>query len=250
MSKMMDNLARVQEEAQPASADKKPSLFVVREQPVGSASGGSGGASGKKAFAIWGVAAVLLAGLGASYFLGQRAGTAGSAAERMAMEPRPLPAGEAVALIRSGQLGEAKNALASQLRAQPANSAARLNQAYLLKELGQLEEAEAILRSLLLSRPKDPLLLNNLGALLLRAGRVAEAEASLRKAVELDPRAFEARANLAGALERRRDWNGAMKIFEEILASGDHGTRAALIRERVRRLRSLAAASLTPKEKL
>ena len=155
-----------------------------------------------------------------------------------------------MSLIRSGQLGDAKAALDRQLLAQPGNGAAHLNRAYVLKELGLAAEAERTLRVLAQRRPKDPVVLNNLGALYLRVGRLPEAEAVLRKAVDLDPKGFEARANLAGVLERRRDWAGALKIFEGLLSGAEPGERVAQIRERVRRLRSLAVASLTPKEKL
>lgn len=250
MSKMMDNLARVRDEEQAAPAEKKPSLFVVREQPVGSASGGAGGQARRKVMIVWSVAATLVAGLGAHFFLGQNK-TASQISTAQRVQPAQDPGvGDSVALIRSGQLGEAKNVLDRQLHAQPGNAAVLVNRAYVLKELGQAAEAEATLRVVATSRPNDPLVLNNLGALLLRAGRAAEAEAVLRKAVELDPKGFEARVNLAGALELRREWAGALRIFEEILAGGDQGPRTALIRERVRRLRSLAASTLTPKEKL
>jgi Tfp pilus assembly protein PilF len=246
MSKMMDNLARVQEE-QPEAIQPKPSLFVVKEQPVASMIATQAPPSRRKTVAIWGTAALLIAALGASYFFTQKAPDAQPLADSARVAPS---ASDAPSQIRAGQLSQALVTLDGELRQNPSRASSLTNRAYVLKELGKPAEAEAALRALLLSRPKDVVVLNNLGALLLRSGRIQEAEAALRDAVSIDPSSFEARLNLAGVLERKRDWPGALKLFEEVLERGDAGAHAALIRERIRRLRSLAIASLAPKEKL
>lgn len=247
MSKMMDNLARVQEE-QPEVSQPKASLFVVKEQPVASTIASPSGPSRRKEIIVWGAAALMIAALGASFFLTQQGSLSGgsaSVAQRAADSSADI-----ASQIRVGQLSQALASLDSQLRQNPANSAALVNRAYVLKELGKHAEAEAALRALLQRRPKNAVALNNLGALLLRMGRLQEAESALHEAVSIDPGSFEARVNLAAALERKRNWPEALKLFEEVLARGEAPGQAALIRERVRRLRSLAVASVTPKEKL
>ena len=245
MSKMMDNLARVQDE-QPEAAPARPSLFVVTQQPAGSTAVSNLPPRGRTA-AIWAVVSLLISGLVASYFLLPQGPSPAESGQRVASVD---PGNGALEALREGRLNDAKAGFESLLRASPGNSAALANQAFVLKELGRFEEAETALQALVGKSPKNAVALNNLGALQLRTGRLAEAEATLRRAVSMEPSLLEARVNLAGVLEGKRDWPGALRIFEEILEKNEAGDRAALVRERVRRLRSLAVASLTPKEKL
>lgn len=248
MSRMMDNLARVQDEEAASRPAEKPSLFVVKENPPVSSVGGPGGHAGRKKFVVWAVVASLMAGLGVSFFRGQRSMEREAAQERAA--PAPGPVAEAASLISSGRMKEALASIESTLRSQPGHFAARMNQAYVTRELGRSEEAIQFMKAIVQAKPGSAVAHNNLGAFYLRAGKFTEAETSLRQAVDLDPAFFEARVNLAAALEQQRDWAGALKIFEEILASNAAGPEQASVRERVRRLRSLAVAAATPKENL
>lgn len=239
MSKMMDNLARVHEE-EPENS-KKPSLFLVREQAPPAALSGVPRGSNRKTTIVWAVVCAAVAGLSVMIYQTLPATVAPS------IPSTQLQPSGAVELIRSREYVKAKQVLDELLIASPGNRAHLINRAYVLKELGNLAASESEYKSLLTSKPADAAVLNNLGALYLRAGRLGEAEVFLRKAA--DSGYADARLNLAAVLEKKKDWSGALKIFEEILTADDPGASQAMIRERVRRLRSLSVAAASPKEK-
>ena len=91
-------------------------------------------------------------------------------------------------------------------------------------------------------------MLNNLGALYLKANRLQEAELVLFRAAAAGH--ADARLNLAATFERQKKWEQALKIFEDMLAADAAPSSQPQIRERVRRLRSLAVATSSSKEKL
>jgi Flp pilus assembly protein TadD len=236
MSKMMDNLARVRNE----EPEKKPSLFIVREQaPLTAMAPPPRRARGKVA-AVWAAVAVALASVGFLFL--QTLPSTEKLAER-ANAPAP---DEAVALLRANNFAGARQKLDELLKIQPGNRAHQINRAYALQALGQSAAAEREYLRLLKQNPADSIVQNNLGALYLRVGRADEAEVLLRKAY--DAGHADARLNLASALERRKDWAGALAIFEGILAAEDSGAARTQIKERVRRLRSLAVSSTSRKE--
>lgn len=239
MSKMMDNLARVHEE-EPENS-KKPSLFLVREQAPPAAFSGAPRGTNRKTTIVWTVVCAAVVGLSVMIYQTLPATIAPS------MPSAQSPSVGAVELIRSRDYVKAKQVLDEQLIASPGNRAHLINRAYVLKELGNLAASESEYKSLLASKPGDPAVLNNLGALYLRANRFDEAETILRKSA--DSGYADARLNLAAVLEKKKDWSGALKIFEEILTADDPGTSQVMIRERVRRLRSLSVAASSPKEK-
>jgi len=68
-----------------------------------------------------------------------------------------------------------------------------------LARQGDSREAERLYRELLAAMPDDVQLLTNLGVVVYQLGRTDEAVASFRRALEIDPRAREARESLAVA---------------------------------------------------
>jgi tetratricopeptide (TPR) repeat protein len=251
MSRMMDNLARILEEEKSASPAKKATLFVVRDTIAPSAQSSRVSAPNKRVILVWAAAALLIGGLGLAIFRdftwpGARSG---SAPAPVAMTPAVMENDKSVALLRSGQFAQAESALRELLKRQPALRAARLNHGFALKALGRLAEAEQAYKIILRSAPADAVALNNLGALYLKAGRGPEAEAVLRQAVAADPAYSDAQLNLAAAYEQEREWAMAASSFEKVMASDIEMGADPRIRERLRRLRSLAAAASGPKEK-
>ncbi len=245
MSRMLDNLARVPEEenVQPP----KPSLFVVKDEPAGSTAIGPRGPSRKQKQVVWGAAFLMIAALGAAFFF---SGAPEQGSVELSREIQPLPAmPDYVSSIKSGQWNDAKAGIAAHLKVQPKSFSALLNQAYVLKEMGDLGGAKASLQAALRIRPRHPVALNNLGVVFLKAGQLEEAETSLRQSIGQDSELTEARVNLAAVFERRREWPQALAIFEGIVKENRIPEQNPQLRERVRRLRSLAASTSSPKEK-
>jgi tetratricopeptide (TPR) repeat protein len=236
MSKIMDNLARVQTEQ---AAEKKPSLFLVRDQAAPSSAGANARSRGRKALAVWGAVVVAVGALTAAHFHRTPPGAG------VPNSDRPAPA-NAVSLIKGRDLEGARRALQGLVAANPGSRVHGINYAYVLKELGRVAEAEAEYRRVLALFPGDSTALNNLGALYIRVNRLTEAEDLLRKPA--DAGYADAKVNLAAVLEKRKDWAGALRLFEELLAAEAGGASQHQIRERVRRLRSLAVSSAAPKE--
>lgn len=243
MSKMMDNLARVQEEHE-EPAKKPAALFVVKEQAPPS-SGTFATADPRRKAMIWATVALSLAIVGIAFYVQGRQSAPPAALPVITGAEFPSSA-EAVQLIRSGNFKAAKQHLDQQLAKKPAWRAGIINRAYALKKIGQLGVAEREYKALLEKHPLDSIALNNLGALYLSLGQFAQAEAMLRKAA--DAGSADAVLNLGFALEKQRNWPGALKIFEELLEKENPHPNLVQIRERVRRLRSLSASVTSPKE--
>lgn len=244
MSKMMDSLARVLHLEKKEQA-KRPSLFIVPEPPpASSAIRLSRNEQKRRKLIIWILSAAAIAALGLAIF---------TSFPRRSNETLPQlapPASSTAALIREGKFKEAVDGLNRELALDPKSKVALINRAYVLKELGNGAEAERNYLSLIALYPQNSIILNNLGALYLRLGRLSEAETQLNRAIDLDSKYFEARVNLAATFEKRKNWAGALKIFEELISGPETFPEAAKIRERVRRLRSLAVSASTPKEKI
>jgi tetratricopeptide (TPR) repeat protein len=242
---MMDNLARNLEPEPPEGA-KKPSLFVVNRSVPSSTPLRPGRAFPARQAAIWAGALLAVAVLG--FFLLPRAATR----PPLPVSPPPVPrfGADAASLIRAGNIRAAKAALDPLVAAHPDSRVLRLNHAYSVKELGDAAAAEGEYRAVLERFPGDAVALNNLGALYLEAGRLDEAEASLGRALAADPTYADAKINLAGVYEKKRDWSSAVKLFEELIAEPGAVPDAGKVRERLRRLRSLAVGAAAPKEKI
>jgi Tfp pilus assembly protein PilF len=249
MSRMMDSLARVLEQDKAKGPTKKTALFLVRDSITPSASGSRGRMPVRQLGLIWGFASLLVAGL--AYLLWQdfqggarKSGAAATSAAATSGENHL-----AVELLKGGQLGQAEALLRDSLRRQPGARAARLNHGFALKALGRFSEAEQEYRLVLRTAPTDAIAWNNLGVLYLRLNRLADAESALKRALENDPAYADAGLNLVTACERSRDWACAASALEKVQSAGGEAAGDARLRERLRRLRSLAASAAGPKEK-
>lgn len=233
----MDNLARVQDEGgEPA---RKPSLFVVKE-PAAPSTAFSSPRGSRRNLIVWGAAALAIAVLGASYFV-----SSGLNQRPPVVEPVTSPFAS-VQLIREGNFKGALPELDRQLAKSPGLRSALVNRAYVLKQIGRYQEAELAYKALLERYPHDSTVRNNLGALYLKTGRFDQAEPLLRDAAEGGNE--QAQLNLGQLKEKQKDWPGALKVFEAMLERKDAHPQQLLIRERVRRLRSLAASASSRKE--
>ncbi len=240
MSKMMDNLARVREEEE---TSQKPSLFLVRDQAPPSALAPALSGIRPRAAIVWGIVGVAVLALA---FIFVR--SLPEPSKTVVVTVSAPAANEGIVLIRAKDFINAKAKLDQLLAASPGNRAHLINRAYVLKELGKMDAAESEYKTVLATSPTDAIVLNNLGALYLSMNRLGEAETLLIKAAESG--STEARLNMAALREKEKNWEGARRIFEEMLAAENPGPHRAQIRERVRRLRSLAASTSSPKERL
>ncbi|UCF80659.1 MAG: sulfatase-like hydrolase/transferase [Acidobacteriota bacterium] len=87
------------------------------------------------------------------------------------------------------------------------------------EKLGQAEKAEADLRAGLARYPDSPLLYYALGAFSQNAGNWDEAQAMYETALRYSPHYMDAKVNLSTVLLKKKDFQGAAAILEEI-----HGT--------------------------
>ena len=120
-------------------------------------------------------------------------------------------------LINSGRADEAPAALEKTLAVYHGPDAleAWLNYAPLLYEIGALEPELAFLRLLQKRYPNDHRIIANIGASLVQLGRVDEGLPMLRRAVELEPDDSINNFDLARALEKMKDLDGAEKHYRK-----------------------------------
>lgn len=235
MSKMLDNLARVEE-----GQGQKPQLSLVRAQPKGASGAGS------KARPIFFAVGLLAVGILAFV---QEGGVAwmrnqfGWHHEEVIAEP-PSLASSAISALKSGNFGEAEKLLDSGVKKFPLNVTFWVNRGYAQKRLGKNTAAEASYLRALTLQPKNAIALNNLGMLYFGTGRFAEAAQALEKALAADPAYADARLNLAAVYERRERWPEAAAQYDSYLdqVSPDEPILPT-IRERARKVRSLGAAA-------
>ena len=69
----------------------------------------------------------------------------------------------------------------------------------------QYRRAEVYLEKSLESRPKDPAILNNLAVAQMRQEKLDEAEANVRKALEIYPKAHDAKRTLENILRMKKE---------------------------------------------
>ncbi|HVK79247.1 MAG TPA: sulfotransferase, partial [Verrucomicrobiae bacterium] len=94
-----------------------------------------------------------------------------------------------------------------------------LEQARDLMARGRIGEAEALLRDGLRQAPNDARALHLLASIILRAGREVEACDLLTRAVDVEPGLQAARRDLASALVRRHDYDGAERQIDQLIAN-------------------------------
>ena len=135
-------------------------------------------------------------------------------------------------LTDSGRPEEALPYLQRGLKSSPQHGALLTNLAITLQHLKQYEAAAAIYRQRLASDPsavQEASLCTGLGATLMELGRDSEGVEYLRRAVALAPRDVLFHYNLAQALRRTGDLDGALQGFEAAirLARAEIGTSSS-----------------------
>jgi tetratricopeptide (TPR) repeat protein len=237
MSKMLDNLARVSE----GQGREQPQLALVRSAVPKGAAGAKAGP--RPIFFALGIAAVGVLAFVQEGGIGWFTGKFGWQHEEIIPEP-PSLASSAVAALKAGNFAEAQRLLDSGLQKNPVNATFWINRGYALKRLGQSLAAETSYRKALALQPRNAYALNDLGMLYFDTGRFAEAAQLLEQAVAADATYADARLNLAAVYERREHWPEAAAQYNAYLdqASPDEAI-LPVIRERARKVRTLAAAA-------
>ncbi len=102
--------------------------------------------------------------------------------------------------------------------------------AWAQERLNQLPDAATSYREASLLAPGDAAVVNSIGVVLLRQKRFQDAIVQFKKAIDLDPAAPEAYANLGAVSDEQADWNEAIKWYQKVLAlrGQDRNVRALL----------------------
>lgn len=102
--------------------------------------------------------------------------------------------------------------------------------AWVYERSNQLDLAAAEYREALLLAPGDAAVVNSVGVVLLRQKKFQEAIVQFKRAIDLDPLAPEAYANLGAVADEQADWNEGIKWYTKVLAlkGQDKNVRALL----------------------
>ncbi len=102
--------------------------------------------------------------------------------------------------------------------------------AWAQERLNLLPDAATSYREASLLAPSDAGVVNSIGVVLLRQKRFQDAIVQFKKAIDLDPTAPEAYANLGAVSDEQADWNEAIKWYQKVLAlkGQDRNIRALL----------------------
>ncbi|SDW99766.1 Flp pilus assembly protein TadD, contains TPR repeats [Ruegeria halocynthiae] len=120
------------------------------------------------------------------------------------------------ALIQDNQVEEARATLNERLTQDPNNPNLRFIQAGLQIVEGDVDKAEQSYRALLTDFPSDVRALRQLSRILISQGREEELTAVINTAAAAEPDAFLPKYLRAGQLERLRDYEGAIEVYEEL----------------------------------
>lgn len=102
--------------------------------------------------------------------------------------------------------------------------------AWALERSGQLDPAAAEYREAGLLAPGDAAVVNSVGVVLLKQKKFQEAIVQFKKAIDLDPLAPEAYANMGAVADEQADWNEGVKWYQTVLKlkGQDKNVRALL----------------------
>jgi cytochrome c-type biogenesis protein CcmH/NrfG len=240
MSRMLDNLARVESEETPAAAT--PKLTLVRTDIAfrSRKHQGPNPIIFVAAFLAVGLLAFVAEG-GLEFFpYFQKNQNSGSGK----LDLSKTPAAQGISALKAGQFAVAEQFLVQATQQNPKATLNWINLGYARKRLGLKKESEAAYQHALLLEPNNIYALNNLGVLLLGWDRGRDAEHLLHQAVEISPTYVDARLNLAVAYEKSEKWPEAFNTYQAFLdqRTGDSALLAT-IKERARKVRSLATAA-------
>jgi tetratricopeptide (TPR) repeat protein len=116
-----------------------------------------------------------------------------------------------------GDLAGASRELEAAIRADPNNTAARINLSMVMLDAGRPDKAIEELKVALKIEPNRSFVHGNLGATYLATGRLDEAIPHLRRAIELRPNDESARCNLATALIRKKQYDEAIEQCRAVI---------------------------------
>jgi arylsulfatase A-like enzyme/Flp pilus assembly protein TadD len=155
--------------------------------------------------------------------LGDREGALREAEATLAIDPRFTDARilHAGVLATRGAYDAAIADLRTAVASDPAKPTIRLDLARVLVEAGRATEARTEYEALLRIEPDYAPALTGLGALEASLGDLEAAVRSLRRALELQPRQYEARFNLGRVLERQGRREEAVVEYRRLLAARD-----------------------------
>jgi tetratricopeptide (TPR) repeat protein len=129
---------------------------------------------------------------------------------------------EAENAIRADDRPTAIQAYRKAILLDPSNFTLRLEAGVLLRDAGGWEEAVATLDEAVRLEPSSAAAWRELGVALNKlhalGGDDRTGEDELRRAVEIDPRDFDAWSSLGGILKRKPDFPGALKAYERAVA--------------------------------
>lgn len=235
MSRMLDNLARVQNE-EAAPARPAPNLSLVRGTP---------GRAPKRSSALYAILGLGLLGVGAVAFVLEGGMKSIFEKPETTLTVQNLSdSARGLAALKGGQFAEAAQLFQQAIRSNPKSAANYLNLGFAKKRLGLKKEAEQAYQQALKIEPHNAYALNNLGALYLQGERLAEAEPLLRQSLEIFPGYADARLNLAALYEQSAKWPEASAAYDAYLAlPSSDAALLSTVRERARKVRSLATAA-------
>lgn len=124
--------------------------------------------------------------------------------------------------VRAGQTDAARDYLDTQLAANPTDPTLRFLRAGLHLLAEESAEAEAIYRSLIAENPTGLRPVQTLYSLLTTSDRAADAKALLDAAIAASPDAVALQMMRASAMEKARDFDGAIALFEGLYAKNSN----------------------------
>ncbi len=120
------------------------------------------------------------------------------------------------AQLRAGNIEAARDIIDERLEAAPDDPALRFLRAGLHVVAGERAEAETIYRALLENHPGSDAVIRALYSVLQAEDRLDDARAMLESQRALAPQAMNVRLLMAELMERGRDFDGAIEIYEEL----------------------------------
>lgn len=135
--------------------------------------------------------------------------------------------------VEAGDLEGARGYLETAVRLDPHSTLARHHLGRLYMNLEEVAFAVAELEAAALLAPESSSVLNDLGTAQLRASLHSEAADTFRRALVVNPAQFQARFNLAVALQRQGDRGGAIRELSALLKRDPGNMR---VRERLDQL--------------
>lgn len=257
MSKMMDNLARVLDDDEKALGIKGVPLFLVKGGIVPSAQSVlENQRQRRKKILVW-TGAIFIALFSAAALLEESTSMISNLFLKEVIIPtkevdemRTLHA-KAVTYLKDGNFNDGKAILAKLLQKYPQTKSARIDYAYVLRELGEYNNAEKILLGLLTKNPDEIVVLNNLAVLYAKKGDQEKAEKILTRTIALAPNYSDARLNLAFVFEGQRQFGKAIEAFKQYAEiSQISSAENQILKERIRRLKSLDASEQSKGDKI